>query len=373
MHLFACRIITVRILRRNGYTPLMITLDHISKKYPTAEGSVTALEDINLSVNAGEIYGIIGQSGAGKSTLIRCVNLLEKPSSGKVIVDNAELTALSMSDLRTARRNIGMIFQHFNLLSSRTVYQNIALPLELCGKNAREIATTIDPLLELTGLTSKKNQYPAKLSGGQKQRVAIARALACKPKVLLSDEATSALDPETTHTILDLLKNIRDTLNLTILLITHEMSVIKACCDRVAILQHGRMIEENEVGEFFAQPKTAEAKTFIASSLKQALPAIIADQIIAEEQNQHHPVLRLWFFGGAATQPIIAQLINQFNLRINILQANVEYIKKHAMGIMILAISGNKNNMDAGIEHLQQLGVQVEILGYVPNDIISFI
>jgi len=350
----------------------MIRLEHISKNYITSQGTVTALQDIHLQVNAGEIYGIIGQSGAGKSTLIRCVNLLEKPSTGKVIVDNAELTALSPNALRAARRKIGMIFQHFNLLNSRTVYENIALPLELSGQNKQKIAATINPLLELTGLADKKNHFPVQLSGGQKQRVAIARALACKPKVLLSDEATSALDPETTNNILDLLKNIRDTLNLTILLITHEMAVIKACCDRVAILQHGIMIEENNVGQFFANPQTAIAKNFIVSSLKQTLPPVIAEQIIHQAQTNHHPILRLWFFGGAATQPIMAQLMNQFNLHINILQANVEYIKQHAMGIMILAINGDENKIAAGIQHLQQLGVQVEVLGYVPNDIIPF-
>jgi len=350
----------------------MITLEHISKNYLTRSGPITALKDISLHVNTGEIYGIIGQSGAGKSTLIRCVNLLEKPDTGKVIVDKAELTVLSPPALRTARQNIGMIFQHFNLLNSRTVYENVALPLELAGQDKRTIAALIHPLLELTGLTDKINYYPGQLSGGQKQRVAIARALASRPNVLLSDEATSALDPESTSHILDLLKNIRDTLHLTILLITHEMSVIKACCDRVAILQQGALIEDNEVGEFFAHPKTPIAKKFIVSSLKQTLPAVIAEKIVPHEQIHYHPVLRLWFFGGAATQPIVGQLMNQFNLRINILQANVEYIKKHAMGIMTLAIDGEKNNLAAGIKHLEQSGIQVEVLGHVPNDIIPF-
>jgi len=350
----------------------MITLEHISKNYMTRTGAIPALSDVSLTVRAGEIYGIIGQSGAGKSTLIRSVNLLEKPDSGKVIVDRAELTALPPLALRMARRNIGMIFQHFNLLNSRTVYDNVALPLELAGQNRQDIATSIHPLLELVGLHDKKNQYPAQLSGGQKQRVAIARALASKPKVLLSDEATSALDPESTSHILDLLKKLRDTLDLTILLITHEMSVIKACCDRVAILQQDALIEENEVGEFFAHPKTPVAKKFIVSSIKQILPAVIAEKLVQEERPNFHPVLRLWFFGGAATQPVMAQLMNQFNLRINILQANVEYIKKHAMGITTLAIDGDKQNLAAGIQHLKQSGIQVEVLGHVPNDIIPF-
>lgn len=350
----------------------MIILNEIYKNYSTAHGEITALRNINLHINPGEIYGIIGKSGAGKSTLIRCVNLLEKPDHGNIYVDGNELTILSINELRGARRKIGMIFQHFNLLTSRTVFDNIALPLELAGKSHKEIMATITPLLELTGLTDKKNQYPAQLSGGQKQRVAIARALACQPNVLLSDEATSALDPETTHTILDLLKDIRDRLNLTILLITHEMSVIKAICDRVGILHHGELIEENEVGEFFAHPKTDIAKNFIASSLKQTLPTAISEKVLATEETQTHPVWRLWFFESTATQPIISQLINRFNLRINILQANVEYIKKHAMGIMIIAIAGEKTNLQAGMQYLQDLGVQTEVIGYVPNDIIPF-
>lgn len=274
----------------------MIILQNVSKHYLTKAGVLPALENINLEVQAGQIYGIIGQSGAGKSTLIRCVNLLERPTTGRVVVANEELTTLSTTGLRKARRNIGMIFQHFNLLNSRNVYDNVALPLELCGLKPQEIAATVHPLLELTGLSAKKTAYPAELSGGQKQRVAISRALACKPTVLLSDEATSALDPTTTFTILELLKNIRDTLKLTILLITHEMSVIKNCCDRVAILAGGRIIEENEVGEFFAQPKTAIAKDFIVSSLQQALPTIIAEQLVPTLQPNRHPVLRLWFF-----------------------------------------------------------------------------
>lgn len=350
----------------------MIILNEIFKNYSSEHGETAALRNINLRVNKGEIYGVIGKSGAGKSTLIRCVNLLERPSSGRVMVDGQDLTSLPASDLRRARHNIGMIFQHFNLLSSRTVFDNIALPLELIGASRKEIVATITPLLELTGLTDKKNAYPSQLSGGQKQRVAIARALASKPKVLLSDEATSALDPETTHTILELLRNIRDSLNITILLITHEMSVIKAVCDRVGILDHGELIEENEVGEFFSHPKTDIAKKFIASAAAQHLPAAIGKHVLAFEEPNTHPVWRLWFLESTATQPIISQLINRFNLRINILQANVEYIKNHAMGIMIIALEGEKHNLKDAMQHLQNLNVQFEVIGYVPNDIISF-
>jgi D-methionine transport system ATP-binding protein len=350
----------------------MIELHQLEKTFITPKGSFTALSDINLQVGTGEIFGIIGKSGAGKSTLIRCVNLLEKPTSGKVIVAGKELTSLATPELRLARRKIGMIFQHFNLLASRNVYDNIALPLELSGYSKIQIEGAITPLLELTGLTDKKLAFPSQLSGGQKQRVAIARALASKPNVLLSDEATSALDPETTTSILQLLKNIRDTLKLTILLITHEMSVIKACCDRVAILEHGKLIEENEVGEFFSHPKTAIAKKFIQSSLPQHLPSYIEQYLLPHEQSHTHPVLRFWFMGDSATQPIISQLINQFNLRLNILQANVECIKNHTMGIMIVAIAGEKANIQAAMQHLTNLDIQTEVIGHVPVDIIPF-
>lgn len=350
----------------------MITLKNVTKNYVTAEGHLPALQDINLEVGAGEIYGIVGKSGAGKSTLIRCVNLLERPTSGAVMVDGEELTRLSPAALRRARRKIGMIFQHFNLLTSRTVFDNVAFSLELAGFNQTQIDAAVMPLLELTGLQDKKNHFPAQLSGGQKQRVAIARALASKPKVLLSDEATSALDPETTGTILELLKNIRDELKLTILLITHEMSVIKACCDRVGILENGKLIEENTVGEFFAQPKTLTAKNFIMSSMPQILSADILSHVRGDETADSYPIVRLWFFGNAATQPIMVQLINRHELSVNILQANMEYIKNHSLGFMILAVHGTKENYHAGMQYLRDLGIAVEVLGYVPNNVVSF-
>ncbi len=348
----------------------MIVLEHIHKHYTTPKGTVQALRDINLKVAPKEIFGVIGKSGAGKSSLIRCINLLETPTSGKIIVADEELTALSPMKLRASRRKIGMIFQHFNLLASRNVYDNIALPLELAGYTRKQIAETISPLLELTYLKDKKSAYPAQLSGGQKQRVAIARALASKPQVLLSDEATSALDPETTLSILNLLKNIRDTLNLTILLITHEVTVVKTICDRVAILHEGVLVEENTVGEFFAHPKTDIARNFIASSVLQHLPVAIKQHLLVFEQPDTHPVLRLWFLQGTATQPIISEISRQFHLHINILQANVEYIKNHVMGIMVVTLRGDTSTIQPAIDYLKQRNVQVEVMGYVPNDII---
>lgn len=350
----------------------MITIDGLNKNYITPQGAIPALQDIHLQVKPGEIFGIIGKSGAGKSTLIRCVNLLERPSSGKIIVDGEDLMALAPADLRTARRKIGMIFQHFNLLSSRTVFENVAFPLELCHFTRKEIETAVLPLLELTGLADKRNYYPGQLSGGQKQRVAIARALASKPKVLLSDEATSSLDPNTTQMILQLLKSIRDVLNLTILLITHEMAVIKSCCDRVAILDHGIIIEENEVGQFFANPTTALARDFVDSTLPENLPQAIAQYITAHQEFNTHPVMRFWFMGDAAAKPIISQLITQFGLRINILQANVEYIKQQAIGVLIIAVAGESEKLKVAREYLEKIGVRIEVIGYVPNDIIPF-
>lgn len=241
----------------------MIELKHITKHFNHKNRKVTALDDVSLTVPEGKIFGVIGASGAGKSTLIRCVNLLERPSSGTVIVDGKALMKLSPSELAMERRHIGMIFQHFNLLSSRTVFQNIAFPLELEGQSKQEISKRVYELLALVGLEDKSEDYPARLSGGQKQRVAIARTLASNPRVLLCDEATSALDPATTKSILTLLKDINQRLNITILLITHEMRVVKNICDEVAVISSGRLIEQGPVDEVFSHPKHELTKEFI--------------------------------------------------------------------------------------------------------------
>lgn len=351
----------------------MITLKTLKKEYTTPQGIFVALDQIDLQVQPGEIFGIIGESGAGKSTLIRCINLLEKPTSGQVIVDGQNLMTLTAAQLRRARHKMGMIFQHFNLLNSRTVYENVALPLEFCRFSRKQIDLAITPLLELTGLSERKSHYPAQLSGGQKQRVAIARALAYQPKILLSDEATSALDPNTTQMILQLLKNIRDTLKLTIVLITHEMSVIKSCCDQVAILDRGKIIEANEVGAFFSHPQTVLAREFVISTLPHDLPPAIGRHLRPEKNTQTHPVFRIWFQGKTTTQPVITQLIGQFHLRVNILQASVEYVKEHTIGVMIIAVDGDPERLQAAISYLQTIGIQLEVLGHVPNDIIPFI
>jgi D-methionine transport system ATP-binding protein len=347
----------------------MIELRNLTKNYQTQAGAIQALRDINLRVQAGEIFGVIGKSGAGKSTLIRCVNLLERPTQGTVVVADSDLTALSAAELRQARHQIGMIFQHFNLLSQRTVYQNIALPLELIGHNKKQIDIAVMPLLELTGLSDKKNNYPAELSGGQKQRVAIARALASQPKVLLSDEATSALDPHTTKTILQLLKDINIQLGITILLITHEIEVIKQICDRVALIHEGEIIEQDEIYNFFTQPKTVLAQETVKSALKQELPEIVQKQLQAVAIANSKPVLRIIFHGRAAAEPLIARLMQDFGITMNILQANIEFLKQDALGIMVTEIVNNADKLPQAIAYLQQHGVNAEIIGYIEKNV----
>lgn len=343
----------------------MIELRHLSKIFSTG---ITALDDINLSIQRGEIFGVIGPSGAGKSTLIRCVNLIEQPSAGQVIIDKQDLTSLRPSELRAARKKIGMIFQHFNLLSSRTVYNNIAFPLEISGHSKNEIANIIHPLLELTGLTEKKDFYPSELSGGQKQRVAIARALTNKPHVLLSDEATSALDPHTTHSILQLLKNINEELGVTILLITHEMEVVKEICHRLAIIEHGKIIEESNVLEFFIDPKTDTAKKFIRSTIRHKLPEAMQKRISNKPETDSDILLRLSFLGKTAQEPLIANLIKVYAIDINIIQANIEVIRDEITGVTVVQISDRENNLQAALEYLREKGVHVEVIGYVKRN-----
>jgi D-methionine transport system ATP-binding protein len=346
----------------------MIKLINLSKTYLISQQPVSALKNINLHVSKGEIFGVIGPSGAGKSTLIRSINLLERPTSGQVIVDNQDLLQLNASELRKTRQKIGKIFQHFNLLSSRTAYENIALPLELADKSKTEIKKTVLSTLELVGLQDKTNFYPAQLSGGQKQRVAIARALANQPHLLLCDEMTSALDPQTTHSILQLLKNINKKLGLTILLITHEMNVVKEICDRLAILQNGEIIETSEVIPFFSQPKSTIAKEFVRSSLKQHLPDNLQKRILPQQTATSVPLLQISFFGQAAAEPFIADLIQRFNINLNILQANIENIHEQIVGIMLVEAAADKDKIDAAIEYLKDKNIMIEVIGYVERN-----
>lgn len=343
----------------------MIKLNSITKVFQQGTRTITALSDVSLHVPAGQIYGVIGASGAGKSTLIRCVNLLERPSSGTVLVDNQDLTSLSESQLTQARRQIGMIFQHFNLMNSRTVAGNVALPLELGKLSRSEINARVKELLELVGLADKQDSWPANLSGGQKQRVAIARALATNPKVLLCDEATSALDPATTRSILELLKDINRRLGITILLITHEMDVVKRICDQVAVISNGELIEKDKVSEVFSHPKTPLAQQFIQSTLHLDIPEDYSLRLSAESTPDSVPLLRLEFTGKSVDAPLLSESARRFTVNNNIISAQMDYAGGVKFGIMLTEMHGTEADTQAAIAFLKEHHVKVEVLGYV--------
>ncbi|MEQ4453583.1 MULTISPECIES: methionine ABC transporter ATP-binding protein MetN [Kosakonia] len=343
----------------------MIKLSNITKVFQQGNRTIQALNNVSLHVPAGQIYGVIGASGAGKSTLIRCVNLLERPSQGSVLVDGQDLTQLSEAELTKARRQIGMIFQHFNLLSSRTVFGNVALPLELDNTSREEINRRVTELLDLVGLADKHDSYPANLSGGQKQRVAIARALASNPKVLLCDEATSALDPATTRSILELLKDINRRLGLTILLITHEMDVVKRICDCVAVISNGELIEQDTVSEVFSHPKTPLAQQFIQSTLHLDIPEDYLQRLQAQPQTDSVPMLRMEFTGQSVDAPLLSETARRFNVNNNIISAQMDYAGGVKFGIMLTEMHGTAEDTQAAIAWLQEHHVKVEVLGYV--------
>lgn len=342
----------------------MIRLNNVSKVFTTPSGQVAAVDNVDLQVEPGTIYGVIGTSGAGKSTLIRCVNLLERPTSGEVWVNNQNLVNLSDAQLRKARQGIGMIFQHFNLLSNRTVFDNIALPLELAGQSKNQIEDAVLPLLELTGLSDKRYNYPSQLSGGQKQRVAIARALANKPAVLLCDEATSALDPQTTRSILQLLKDINKQLGITILMITHEMDVVQTICHRVAIMSFGKIIEENTVEQFFLNPQTELAKDFVRSAIHEKPVADIEHKFQQEPSEGARLVLRISFVGEKVDTPLVTSTARQFDIDLSILQADVETVNEKSMGFLMVELKGDAEKVNAALKHIQQQ-TQAEVIGYV--------
>lgn len=346
---------------------IMIQLSHIRKVYE-GKNRVEALKDINLNIDEGEIYGIIGESGAGKSTLIRCINLLEVPTSGEVIIDGVDLTKLNEKQLRHERKNIGMIFQHFNLLSSRTVYDNVAFPLELQGLSKEEIKKRVLPLLELVKLSDRKDNYPSQLSGGQKQRVGIARALASEPKVLLCDEATSALDPQTTQSILALLKDINQKLKLTIVLITHEMNVIKEICDKVAVIEGGHIIEQGPVLDVFTKPQQKTTKDFVGAIIGQDLPKEIREHmtILSEPAANTNPLIVLSFKGNVTDEPIVSGVVKRFDVNVSIIFGTVDYIQETAFGRLIVTLDGEPERVTQALEYLKNLPIGSEVIGYVP-------
>lgn len=343
----------------------MIKLDHITQTYKTPEGrEFKALDDVSIEIRPGEIFGIIGRSGAGKSTLVRCINLLNRPSEGTVTVDGKNLTELSEDELRESRRSIGMIFQHFNLLSSRTVYDNVALPLELVGTPKNVIREKVEPLLKLVGLTEHAHKYPSQLSGGQKQRVGIARALTNDPKVLLSDEATSALDPETTVATLALLKRINKELGLTIVMITHEMQVVKQICERVVVMNYGKIVEQGKVVDIFMSPQHETTKALIGNVMARDMPASILDRFRKAREN--HPnsdavyLLRLAFSGNEVTRPVISECSRRFNLDFNILRGTVDDVQGQTLGSLTVLIEAQSSVFIEAVNFLRENGVVVE-------------
>lgn len=333
----------------------MIKLEGINKVYETKKQKVVAVDHVDLHIEQGEIYGIVGYSGAGKSTLLRCINLLERPTSGKVIVDGIDLTKLSTNELRKARQSIGMIFQGFHLASSKTAAENIAFSLKVAGVPKEKRAARVKELLSLVGLADKADHYPAQLSGGQKQRVSIARALANNPKVLLSDEATSALDPSTTKSILQLLKRINRELGITIVFITHEMEVVKEIADRCAVMQDGRIVEAGKTYDIFANPQNELTKKFIETVLQFTIPESLLEKCTGT-------ILRLQFQGEVANEAIVSDMLKKFPVSGNILHGKVEYIQDEPLGIFIMEVKGEKEAVDEAIQYLKDRVGKVEVL-----------
>lgn len=345
----------------------MIKLTNIVKTYAAGTPSeVKALRDISLDIKKGEIFGVIGLSGAGKSTLIRIINMLEKPTSGTVEVDGVELTALSVPQLRKVRHNIGMIFQSFNLLSSATVAKNVAFPLELEGKLSRpEIDARVKELLEMVELSDKAGMYPALLSGGQKQRVGIARALASNPQVLLCDEATSALDPRTTGSILELLTSLRDKLNLTIVIITHQMEVIKACCDRVAVIDGGVITEMGPALQIFTDPQKELTKRLVSAAVRRGLPDLLKyTKVVPEYHEGAKAVIELLFLGAKADAPVIVDVAKECDVSISILAGNIDHIQMTPFGIIVVEVAGTKAEIEKAISAFRAKVHKVEVFGY---------
>ena len=332
----------------------MIQIQHLTKRFAAAGATVVALNDINLEIQDGDIYGIIGMSGAGKSTLVRCINMLERPDEGKVIVNGREMMQLSPAELRDARREITMIFQQFNLLMQRTCLKNICFPMELAGVPKDKATARARELLELVGLPDKADAYPAQLSGGQKQRIAIARALATNPKVLLCDEATSALDPNTTHAILQLIQKINREMGITVVIITHQMSVVEEICDSVAILDGGVIVEQGSVQEIFANPKTAAAKRLVAPNGGSA-----ARDLSCFAPDDH--VVRVTFNGASTAEPLVASLAAEKGILVSVLSADTRDLSGQCYGSMLLKLPAELAVAQQAMEYMRsQSGVTVE-------------
>ena len=356
-------------MNRDEKKKILIHIKDVTKTYKGASGPIKALKGVSLDIEEGTVFGIIGLSGAGKSSLIRCINMLEEPTSGTVEIAGEEMTTLSKSELREARKGIGMIFQHFNLLSSRTVADNIAFPLELSGWSKDQIQNRVIELLELVGLSDKAEQYPAQLSGGQKQRVGIARALASKPRVLLCDEATSALDPQTTKSILTLLQDINRKLNLTIVLITHEMQVVKEICKEVAVIEDGLIIEQGTAYAVLTRPQHPTTKEFVGTIMNLELPESLAGQTwLSAFEPGCSMLLRVRFLGEATNEPVLAMLIRQFNWDVSILYGNIDHIQGQPQGTLVVSVDAEEGRIQEGLDALKAKNLDVEVIGYVAGN-----
>lgn len=350
----------------------MIHIKDLRKTYKTPRGVFEAIKGIDLKIEQGEIFGIIGPSGAGKSTLVQCINLLENPDSGSITINGQVLTGLSEVELRAQRRRIGMVFQGFNLLSRRTVFNNVALPLEIAGVNKEEIKPRVDELLKLVGLSHLSDRYPAQISGGQKQRVGIARALACRPDVLLSDEATSALDPETTANILALLRDINRKTGITIVLITHQMEVVKQICDRVAVLSHGTVVESGDTAAIFANPRHDVTRAMVSAATESSLSEdsldIIRQRLVQAVQSNPQQDAAVWeihLHNSQASTELLSGHLNRHGVSLGLLQAKVEDIKGVAVGKLYFQVQGSKANMMKAQQALQELaGIEVQEVIY---------
>lgn len=339
----------------------MIEMKNVYKTFTRKNISTEALKEINLKIDEGDIFGVIGYSGAGKSTLVRLVNYLERPTGGQVIIDGQVLDTLNDKQLRQIKKQIGMIFQHFNLLESKTIFDNVALPLVLSKKNKQEIRERVMELLEFVGLSDKAKSYPNELSGGQKQRVGIARALASNPKILLCDEATSALDPQTTQAILQLLKKVNREYNITIMIITHEMSVIQEVCNRVAVMEKGQIIEQGSVLEVFGKPKHPTTQSFVKTVIHNSIPQSIRSTLVSSPDSRF---FRLEATGKAASEPIIYQLIKNYEVKMNILFANITEIQETTLVIMYVQLDGEAERIKNALNYLnlQNIGIEEVLL-----------
>ena len=335
----------------------MIKFEDVSKVYEYNNTKTIALNNINLQINKGDIFGVIGQSGAGKSTLIRTINFLEKPSSGRIFIDGTDLNTYQIKELRNVRKDIGMIFQHFNLLNSKTIFQNIAVPLVLAKVDKKTIKDRVTELLKFVGLTEKADQYPNELSGGQKQRIGIARALAMNPSILLCDEATSALDPETTDSILNLIKKINEAYNITIIMITHEMSIIQKICNRVAVMEKGEIIETENVLDLFKNPKQFSTKKFVRSVIQDQIPSNVRSKIIPLEGSR---IFKIDF--NNLTNIVLKKLMSSDYLTVNILFATMNEIKEHTIGHMIIQLAGETTHVSEAFSYLNKAEVNVKEL-----------